>query len=77
MSVHWIDVEELAREMLNLEDDAEVEKSLWDTLEVSFESFHKIVERLVHFTPPVKSALAGKTYKGFVKDGRFIIKVET
>lgn len=78
MRVDWVDVEELIREMMGNEDadSDEVEQYLCDKYEVSFESFHKIVEALLPFTIPTQSPLTGAIYHGFAKDDCYIVKGE-
>jgi len=78
MRVDYFDVGELVRGMMN-NDDAdsdEVEQYLWDKYEVSFDSFHKVIEALLPFTIPAKSALTEAMFHGSVKDGMFIVKSE-
>lgn len=80
MKIDWMDAEELAREMLGLDSDADsqkIEEALFEKLEVSFDSFHRIVEMLTPFTPQARAALSGKAFHGFVKDGVFIVKAES
>lgn len=75
---HW-DVEELAATILGVEEtdySETLDEALYDKFDVSFEQFHKIVEALVDYTIPAKSALTDATYKGFIKDGAFIVKGE-
>lgn len=77
--IDWMDVEELAREMLGLDSDADsnqVEEALAEKLEVSFDSFHRIVEMLTPLTPPARAALSGNIFHGFIKDGVFLVKAE-
>jgi hypothetical protein len=73
------DVEELAREILNLSEEADtdtIEEVMFDEYDISIDSFQSIVERLVEFTIPAQTAITGEWYLGFVKDGDFIVKVK-
>jgi hypothetical protein len=79
-TIDWMDVETLACAALGLGDDAgssEIENALFDKLDVSFDTFHRIVELLAPLTPPARALLSGKEFHGFVKDGVFLVKVET
>ncbi len=74
-----MDVEELARALLNLSEDAdssEIETAICEKFDASFEQFHQIVEALVPLTPVVRTALKGTLVRGFIKDDCFIIKAE-
>ena len=76
---HWIDVEELARVITGVGDDAEsdeVEGALYDQYEISFESFHKLIDKLAVMTPVARTALTDRPFTGFVHDGAFIVKEE-
>jgi hypothetical protein len=73
------DVEELAREILNLSEEADtdtIEEVMFDEYDISIDSFQGIVERLVEFTIPARTAITGEWYLGFVKDGTFIVKTK-
>lgn len=74
----WIDVENLAVAVLNLDeataDRDVIEQALFDNFEVSLEQFTLIAESLMPFTLPLKSAINGEVFNGFVKDGMFICK---
>ena len=79
MKVNCYDVEDLAALVLGLEDGTEietVEQVMWDKLEISMESFQKIVEVLMPFTIPSKSPLTGTIYHGFVSRGAYVVKAE-
>lgn len=77
MKTHWSDVSDLACEILGMPLDSgqdEIEYALANKYEISFESFHKVINDLLPFTIPAKTAFEGKTTYGFVKDGAFICK---
>lgn len=77
--IDWMDAEELARVILGMDDNAtsdDIEEALAEKLEVSFDSFHRIVEMLTPLTPPARTALGGKICHGFIKDGVFVVKAE-
>lgn len=66
--LHWHDVEELASHLLGLGDDYEtddVENGLYDKYEISFESFHAIIEKLLPLVDVGESPLTKKWYRGF------------
>ena len=68
--LHWHDVEELAAHILGLGDEYEsgdVENELCDKYEISFESFHAIIEKLLPLVDVGESPLSGKWYRGFSK----------
>ncbi len=77
MKLHWADIEELARVMLDLPEDSgsdTIENTLCDKYEISFETFQQIAEALMPLTIPAKAAISGEAFHGFVKDGAFIVK---
>lgn len=80
--IHYTDIEELAVAVLGLNEDDDpdsdtIEQAIYDKFECDFNVFHKIVESLIDFTIPAKSALTETVFNGFVKDGMFIVKCET
>ena len=83
MSLHW-EIEELACFALGkTEDEADeiinngdIDSLLIDKYDIGFEQYCNIVRDLIPFTIPAKTALNEKICYGFVKDGRFIVKVE-
>lgn len=78
MSIGWMEAEELAAVICGLDEDnydsRQVEDVLYEKFDCSFESFHKIVEALVPLTIPAKAAISGRSFRGFVKNGSFIVK---
>lgn len=79
MKAHYFDVEDLAAKILGFGDSYEsgqIEQGLYDKFEISTEQFHKVVEALLPYTIPAKTALTGSVCHGFVDDGCFIVKGE-
>ena len=70
------DVEELAADILGLEDwgDCMIDDTLWDRYEASFEDFEKVVNMIIDYTPTVQSPLTGTLYHAFVKNGVALVK---
>lgn len=78
-TIHWTDIEELAKLLLNLDENAdysEVEDALYDKYDASFDSFEQIVRGLIKFTPVVETAILQTKAQGFVHDDYFIVKQE-
>lgn len=62
------DVEELAAHILGLGEDYEydtIEELLFEKYEVSFESFHKIIETLIPLCEVAKSPITDVIFRGF------------
>jgi len=77
MSIHWTDIEELARILLGSDENAdadEIEQELYDEYEISFEQFVKLIRALVKFTPVVETAILRTKAQGFVHEGALIVK---
>lgn len=78
-NIHWIDVEELAKLLLNLDENADsddVGNALYEQYEIDFDNFEKIVVGLVKFTPVVETAILKTKMQGFVYDGALIVSQE-
>ena len=72
-----LDVEDLARVVCGLPDDAsedEIDEALEEKHMLTFDAFERAVHALIKYTIPANAALTGKVYQGFVKDGAFICK---
>jgi hypothetical protein len=70
---------DLAMAILGLPDDTEddvVNRALWVHCGVDFEDFKSIVNLLTPLAMIGDSALTGAKYRGFAKDGWFIVKQE-
>lgn len=70
---------ELVRELLGLgadADDDEMEDALWDRFGIVFEDFHKVSVALLPYATIGTSPLTQTTYRGFAKDGVFLLKQE-
>lgn len=75
--MHWIDAQELAGIAVGLnngDDPMVVEQAVYDRFEVSLEQFQAIAEALLPLTIPARAAISGKSFRGFVKDGVFIVR---
>lgn len=73
----WIDIEELARVVLDLDDETDsdtIEEKLYDKFGISMEQFQAVAGALMSFTIPAKAAISGEAFQGFVKDGAFICR---
>lgn len=75
--MHWIDAQELAGIAVGLDngdDPMVVEQAVYDRFEVSLEQFQAIAEALLPLTIPARAAISGESFRGFVKDGVFIVR---
>lgn len=77
--MNWFEAEELAVAVLGYCDDDEldsdmIEEKIYEKLGVEMEQFQKVAEALIPFTIPAETAICGKFFHGFVKDGAFIVK---
>ena len=77
--MQWFETEELAVAVLGYCDDDEldsetIEEKIYEKLGVEMEQFQKVAEALMPFTIPAETAVSGKFFYGFVKDGAFIVK---
>lgn len=79
MTSIW-EAEELARHLCGLpedeDDDEELESGLLDKFDVDFLQFATIADALLPLCVCGTSALTGKAYQGFGKDGTFMMKRE-
>jgi len=75
-NIDWLDIQELAAYVLNLDEEAdteEVEEKVYEELGCDMEVFEKIVELLTPCAGIGRSPLTDELYCGFskpVKDGR-------
>lgn len=86
INADWAEVAELACEITGTDEEAIygdfglLEDRLYEELNVDFDSFHEIVNRLLPLVDVGKSPLSGKFFKGFSKiegsRGCWIVKVE-
>ncbi|WP_315507002.1 hypothetical protein [Capnocytophaga leadbetteri] len=86
INADWAEVAELACEITGTDietvygDFDVLEDSLYEKLNIDFDSFHEIVNRLLPLVDVGKSPLSGKFFKGFSKiegsRGCWIVKVE-
>jgi hypothetical protein len=77
--MNYIDAEELADAILGLTDDQvnnapDYDALLDDKFGVDLETFSAIADALMQFTIPARAAISGEMFRGFVKDGAFIVK---
>ena len=75
--LHYFDVEDLAAVVCGLPNDSEcadIEEAVYDKFDCSMQTFHLIVEALMPYTIPAKSALTDSVYRGFVNGDCFICK---
>ena len=76
MKVSYFDIEELIRGLGQLDDEADIDQYLFDKYEIGFDQFSKVVEDLLPLVTVSKSALTDTVYKGFGKDGLFLLKTK-
>ena len=86
INADWAEVAELACEITGTDEEAIygdfglLEDRLYEELNVDFDSFHEIVNRLLPLVDVGRSPLSGKFFKGFskIEDGRgcWIVKTE-
>ena len=69
------DAEELIRGMYGLSDDVGVIDYVDEKLEFEWDCFVRLLNELVPLITVAESPLTGTVYKGFAKDGMFLIKV--
>ena len=78
--MHYLEATELAARLVGVDPDApdfdedDVEEKIYDKFEVSMESFQKIAESLLKFTPPVQTAITETWVQGYIHDQCFITK---
>ena len=83
MSIDW-DIEELAclafgmteEETEDTINNGEVENILADKYGIDFETYSKIVQDLLPFTPIVQTALTETKFHAFVHSGRTVVRKE-
>ena len=79
--MHYLEIEELLSAMYGVTDDQrndgfDFDELLYEEFEIGFEEFSKIIKALLPLTPMVESAITGKKYHAFIKDGRTLVKQE-
>ncbi len=77
--MYYRDAEDLAAAALGLPEEAdtdEIERALMDKWDTDLPTFQKIAEALLPLTVPARTAMTGRKFRGFVKDGAFIVKEE-
>ncbi|MEY6762954.1 hypothetical protein AB9B48_14960 [Kluyvera ascorbata] len=79
--MNYFDIEELLSAMYSItdeqrNDDFDFDELCYEKFEIGFEEFMKIISVLLPLTPVVESALTGKKYHAFVKDGLALVKQE-
>lgn len=75
------DIEELLSLMFGVsdaqrEDGFDFDDLLYDNFAIGFDEFSAVVAALLPLTPVVASALTGKKYHAFIKDGLALVKME-
>ena len=72
------DYEDLARVMLGLPEDADVDKALMDKYEIDISTFEALVEDLIPFTPSVYFSNDAKgeivRWRGFEHHGALLVR---
>ena len=81
MKIDWIDAEELAAKLCELDYDYDsdaVEQALFDKYEISFDKFHKLICDLAPMYEVGQSPLSGKKSRGFadIENACFIARVD-
>lgn len=79
--MNYFDIEELLSAMYGITDeqrneDFDFDELCYEKFEIGFEEFMKIISVLLPLTPVVESALTGKKYHAFIKDGLALVKQE-
>ncbi|WP_279084139.1 hypothetical protein [Kluyvera ascorbata] len=79
--MNYFDIEELLSAMYGItdeqrNDDFDFDELCYEKFEIGFEEFMKIISVLLPLTPVVESALSGKKYHAFIKDGLALVKQE-
>lgn len=69
------------RKSLELEDDEDLEENdleqiLYDKIDIDIDQFYLLIEKLLPFCEHAKSELTGIAYRGFGKNGVWLIKQE-
>ncbi|RTP98370.1 hypothetical protein EKN38_21215 [Enterobacter sp. WCHEn045836] len=81
MSINYFDVEELLSAMYDITDeqrnnDFDFDELCYEKFDIGFEEFLKVITALLPLTPVAESALTGKKYHAFIKDGLSFVKQE-
>lgn len=81
MSIDYFDVEELLSAIYGITDEQrndgfDFDELLYEKFEIGFDEFMKVIGILLPLTPLVESALTGKKYHAFIKDGLALVKQE-
>ncbi|WP_421550118.1 hypothetical protein [Kluyvera intermedia] len=79
--MNYFDIEELLSTMYGITDeqrneDFDFDELCYEKFEIGFEEFMKIISVLLPLTPVVESALTGRKYHAFTKDGLALVKQE-
>ena len=79
--MNYFDIEELLSAMYGITDeqrneDFDFDELCYEKFEIGFDEFMKIISVLLPLTPVVESALTGKKYHAFIKDGQALVKQE-
>jgi len=79
--MNYFDIEELLSAMYGITDeqrneDFDFDELCYEKFEIGFEEFMKIISVLLPLTPVVESALTGRKYHAFIKDGLALVKLE-
>jgi len=79
--MNYFDIEELLSAMYGITDeqrdeDFDFDELCYEKFEIGFDEFMKIISVLLPLTPVVESALTGKKYHAFIKDGLALVKQE-
>lgn len=77
----YFDIEELLSAMYGITEDQrndgfDFDDLLYEKFEIGFEEFSKVIKALLPLTPIVESALTGKKYHAFMKEGLALVKQE-
>lgn len=77
--VEDFDLEELARAMLDLDDDDDfdaIDQALFDEYNIDFDNFSKLINTLYPMMDVGESLLTKRRYVGFSKEGVMTVKKE-
>ncbi|EJM0750737.1 hypothetical protein NNQ81_001980 [Salmonella enterica] len=79
--MNYFDIEELLSAMYGISDeqrndDFDFDELCYEKFEIGFEEFMKVILALLPLTPVVESALTGRKYHAFIKDGLALVKQE-
>lgn len=79
VKLEYYEVMELAAVILGMPENSEddlIERELWNELGTNLDEFKRIVEALLPLITISRSPLTDTLWKGFAKDGYFIVKQE-